>query len=259
MADANFVETLGAGPLIATAIHDGHAIRDDLRDSIVLSEAERFREEDPFTARWISICPTSIVAVSSRFQVDLNRPREASVYRTPREAWGLTVYGRPLPDALLARAFAEHDAFYARLARICDDKVQRYGRFLLFDLHSYNYRRQGRGQPEAPWLCPDVNLGTGSVPPGRSREAIERWLAALREIRVGGRGLDVRENVRFRGGYLPHWVHARYPATGLALAIEVKKFFMDEWTGLPDEALITETRDALRHAARAAAGATCWP
>jgi len=39
--------------------------------------------------------------------------------------------------------------------------------------------------------------------------------------------------VRFRGGNLARWVHERYPHTGCALAIEVKKIFMDEWSGKP--------------------------
>ena len=255
MAEATFDETFGPGPLIATAIHDGHSIRDDLRDFIALSDQERLREEDPFTGRWASICPTSVVVKSSRFQVDLNRPREASVYRTPQEACGLEVYARPLPDAQLLHAFAEHDAFYARLKSICDEKVERCGGFLLFDLHSYNHRRKGPNHPDPSWMCPDVNLGTGSVPPARSREPIERWLAALREAKVGGRLLDVRENVKFRGGYLSHWVHQYYPATGLALAIEVKKFFMDEWTGQADETLVADLKGALHHAALASEAA----
>ncbi len=50
-----------------------------------------------------------------------------------------------------------------------------------------------------------------------------------------GRHLDVRENVNFRGRYLSEYVHSNYPKTGCCLAIEVKKFFMDEWTDELDE------------------------
>ena len=251
MANSSFEVTLGSGPLIATAIHDGHALRDDLAALIALSDADRLREEDPFTGRWVTACPSSIVVRSSRFQVDLNRPREASVYRTPGEAWGFTVWTRPLPDAVVARAFADHDEFYAALKAICDAKLESCGKFVVFDLHSYNHRRRGPDQLDEPRLCPDINLGTGSVPARRPREPIERCLAALRAARVGGRALDVRENVKFRGGYLSQWVHQRYPDQGLALAIEVKKFFMDEWTGVPDERLIADVGVALARAATA--------
>jgi N-formylglutamate amidohydrolase len=256
MADPNLEVTLASGPLIATAIHDGHELRADLAPLIALTDAERLREEDPFTGRWVAACPTSIVVRSSRFQVDFNRPREASVYRTPGEAWGLLVWKSTLPDALVSRALAEHDAFYTTMKDICDAKVESCGRFVVLDLHSYNYRRGGDGQPEDPRLCPDINLGTGSVPAERAREPIERCLSALREVRVGGRELDVRENVKFRGGYLSRWVHEHYPERGLCLAIEVKKFFMDEWTGAPNHELIAELGVALARAASAVESVT---
>src|SRR5690606_5618189 len=37
------------GPVIATAIHDGHGIRPSLGPLLSLSDAARFREEDPLT------------------------------------------------------------------------------------------------------------------------------------------------------------------------------------------------------------------
>ena len=43
--------------------------------------------------------------------------------------------------------------------------------------------------------------------------------------------LDVRENVCFRGGEMSRWIHATYPDSVCSIAIEFKKFFMDEWTG----------------------------
>jgi hypothetical protein len=49
-----------------------------------------------------------------------------------------------------------------------------------------------------------------------------------------GRRLDVRENVKFFGGQLARWIHDSFPHSVCALAIEVKKFFMNEWTGKLD-------------------------
>ena len=67
-----------------------------------------------------------------------------------------------------------------------------------------------------------------------------------------GRNLDVRENVKFFGGHLPAWIHQNFPRTVCALAIEVKKFFMDEWTGQLD----ADKHQAIGQAlAQAAAGA----
>ena len=89
---------VGSGPLIATAIHDGHDVRDDVASHLALSDSERLREEDPFTGQWTQVAPTRVVGMRSRFEVDLNRPREKAVYRTPEDAWGLTVWKDDPPN-----------------------------------------------------------------------------------------------------------------------------------------------------------------
>jgi len=63
-----------------------------------------------------------------------------------------------------------------------------------------------------------------------------------------GGGLDVRENVKFRGGQLSRWVHQRFGESACCLAVEFKKFFMDEWTGQPNRALVGAIGEALRAA-----------
>ncbi|MGH7128228.1 MAG: N-formylglutamate amidohydrolase, partial [Planctomycetaceae bacterium] len=74
---------------------------------------------------------------------------------------------------------------------------------------------------------------------------VERFIADLRRFDVLGRRLDVRENVRFRGGHFPGWIHETFPDCGCALAIEVKKVFMDEWTGEVDARRFDALRAAL--------------
>jgi hypothetical protein len=48
---------------------------------------------------------------------------------------------------------------------------------------------------------------------------------------LGRGGLDVRENVKFKGRRLAAFVHETFPETGCCLALEFKKTFMDEHTG----------------------------
>ena len=48
----------GEGPIVATAIHDGHEVRDEVGSLLALDEAGRLREEDPFTGDWTTIAPT---------------------------------------------------------------------------------------------------------------------------------------------------------------------------------------------------------
>ena len=64
---------------------------------------------------------------------------------------------------------------------------------------------------------------------------MDRFIDDLGAEVVAGRPVDVRENVRFRGGHLSQWLARRYPTTACTLALEFKKVFMDEWTGVPDQ------------------------
>jgi hypothetical protein len=65
----------------------------------------------------------------------------------------------------------------------------------------------------------------------------------MRRFDFNGRKLDVRENVAFQGkGEQTRFVHDRYPGRGCAIALEFKKFFMDEWTGKPDAHVVSDIR-----------------
>jgi N-formylglutamate deformylase len=228
----------GQEPIVATAVHDGHGLRDEVAAIMALGSADRLREEDPYTGVWTSLVTTQMVALRSRFEVDLNRPRDKAVYRSPADAWGLEIWHEEPSDELVGRSLAEYDAFYGEAERIFSELERRYGRFVVLDLHSYNHRRGGpEATPEDPEANPEVNVGTGSLDRDRWGGLVDRFMDDLRDHQFLGRRLDVRENVRFQGGHLSRWVHERYPESGCCLAIEFKKFFMDEWTGhvFPEE------------------------
>jgi N-formylglutamate amidohydrolase len=233
-------------PLVAAAIHNGHAVRDEVAARLALSDAERLREEDPFTDRFASVAETRIVGLRSRFEVDLNRPRDRAVYQKPEDAWGLHVWATPPPEDLVARSLAAYDAFYEEVECVLRRMEARYGRFVVFDIHAYNHRRDGpEALPADPDQNPEVNVGTGTMQRERWAPVADRFISDLRAAEVQGRLLDVHENVKFQGGYFPEWIHTTFPETGCALAIELKKTFMDEWTGEPDEAAIDALRKAL--------------
>lgn len=236
MSDAVFVLEKGDGPIVATAIHAGHALRPEIAALIALDEATRLREEDPFTAELARVAPIRLIALRSRFEVDLNRPRDRALYRVPADAWGLEVWRRPPPDDLVARSLAGFDVFYAALEDVLREREQRYGRFVVLDVHSYNHRREGVAGPAAdPVDNPEINVGTGTVDRARWGPLIDRFCADLRAVDLGGRQLDVRENVKFQGGAMSAWVHRTFPTIGCALALEFKKSFMDEWSGRVDD------------------------
>jgi N-formylglutamate amidohydrolase len=144
-----------------------------------------------------------------------------------------------------------YDDFYAHLRLLLDRLVARHGRVVVFDLHSYNHKRNGSGAAcDAPQLNPEINLGTGSMDRARWAPLVDRWLTEMRDYDYFGRRLDVRENVRFFGGQIPTWIHQQFPKTVCALAVEVKKFFMNEWTGELDTSEHRAIGEALARAAR---------
>lgn len=247
---ATYVVDKAAAPVIATAVHAGHDVRDELAGLLALDAAARLREEDPYTGEWTACAPARVVVHRSRFEVDVNRPPEKAVYRTPADAWGLEVWREPLSEDMVAASLSEYDTFYAVMKGICDAFVEKRGGFVLLDLHSYNHRRGGETAPvDDPAVNPEVNIGTGTLARERFSPVVDQATAIFAEA-----GFDVRENVKFRGGNLSAWVHANYP-TGCALAIEFKKTWMDEWSGARDDgahARIGETLAAVAAAVPAA-------
>jgi len=245
-----FTIVRGESPLVAAAVHDGHEVRPDVADRLALSDRERRREEDPFTGLWTKVSDSRIVARRSRFEVDLNRPRDEAVYRAPEDAWGLRVWKSEPPAALVERSLAVYDAFYEAVEDLLTEKARRHGRFVVYDLHAYNHRRDGPDAPPAdPAGNPDVNVGTGNLDRERWAPVVDRLIADLRSVDFFGRQLDVRENVNFTGGEFSAWVHRRFPDSGCAIALEFKKFYMDEWTGRSREQAVRAIERTLQFAA----------
>lgn len=231
--------------LIATAIHNGHDLRPGLADLSAIDDATRLREEDPHTGAIASRFANSVVVNRSRFEVDLNRDRDEAVYTGPESAWGLDVWRRDLTEEELDASLALYDRFYHELATTLDRLAKDHGGFVLYDIHSYNHRRPGPdAEPDPNEESPVVNLGTGSLPE-KWRPVADALMEGLRSSTFDGARLDVRENVRFEGRQLARWVHENYGELGCALAIELKKVFMDEWTGEVYADRISRLGDAL--------------
>jgi len=247
--------TRGPGGVLATAIHDGHALRTDVAGEMILPDIDRLREEDPFTGQVIRGVATNIVVHRSRFEFDLNRGADGAVYRTPDQSWGLQVWRSDPAPALVDESLSMHAAYYNMLAQLLDDISVRNKRFVLIDVHSYNHRRDGAlAEPTPQAKAPDINIGTFSMPRSDWAWLLDPLLAAMGEFDFNGRRLDVRENIAFHGkGEQTRFVHERYPGQGCAIALEFKKFFMDEWTGEPDAAELSAMRGFITHVANVAA------
>jgi len=248
MVDSIWRHETGDGPLVAVAVHDGHGVRPEIAELLALESEGRRREEDPHTGVWAEVAPTRVVALRSRFEIDLNRPRDEAFYRTSDDAWGLTVWKETPSDALVQRSLEEHDAFYTFLGGLLRDIERRWGKFVVLDLHSYNHRREGPDGPVAdPAKNPQVNVGTGTMDRSRWGPLVDRFISDLSSFDFAGGHLDVRENVKFVGRAIPRFVHETFPHSGCAIAVEFKKFFMDEWSGELDRELHAQIISALRH------------
>ena len=174
-----------------------------------LDATARRYEEDPYTGDWTTIAPTRIVGQRSRFEFDLNRPREKAVYLAPADCWGLDVWKSPPPPDVVHRSLAEYDDFYAHV-RICARTARcatwPRRRLRPAQLQSHSRRCRTARRP-TPAENPEINLGTRSMDRTYWNPIVDRWLAEMREYDYLGRSLDVRENVKFFGGHFPTWIH----------------------------------------------------
>lgn len=248
--DERWEVRIGDGPVLATAVHAGHALRDEVAKRSALSGAERLREEDPMTDYVASVGDHVFVPRVSRFEVDLNRPPHEAVYRTPDDAWGLDLWSTPLPDTVVDTSLRAHDRFYRLMGRWIEGLIETNGRVLLLDVHSFNHRRGGPGSEPLPnEENPELDLGVTTADLDRFGEVVSTLQERLRTTRIDGRSLDVRRNVRFPdGGNWPEWVFANYGDHVCTITLEYKKFFMDEWTGTADIAVLERLRRGLADA-----------
>ncbi len=236
-----------SSPLLVTAIHNGHALRPGISTYMAIDEFERLREEDPYTEYFADISESRLIVDTSRFEVDLNRPREDAVYRTPGQSWGIKVWKDKVPVSVWEYSYGEYDFFYNLLDRAITRFIDFWGYIIVYDIHSYNYLRNGKNSAEVdPEGNPEINLGTGSMDRQMWDPVVSSFMSVLHDYNYQGRKLHVAENIRFKGGYMAKWIHSRFPGKSCVLSIELKKIFMDEWTGAVNIPSINDLKEALK-------------
>lgn len=235
----------GDVPFVAVALHNGHLVPPELAELMALSDETRLREEDPYTGEWTKVTPNRLVVRRSRFLFDLNRPFEKAVYLAPEETWGLKLWKCQPAEDLVRELRSFHTVFYKEMKTWFDAIEAQWGHFVVLDLHAYNHRREESNAPPASVdENPEINIDTRTMDRERWAPIVERFMSDLRSFDFLGRQLDVRENVRGGDAEFSRWTHHNYPKSACVLAIEVKKIFMDEWTG----ALYPDQFDALGRA-----------
>lgn len=246
MSNESFRIHTGEGPFVAAAIHSGHLIRPELNPLFNLTESERLREEDPYTDWLTNVAPNRIIGLKSRFEVDLNRKRNKAVYLTPEDAWGLKVWKNKPEEEVVNRSLEIYDAFFEEVKKFLSSIIDNHGYVVVYDLHSYNYRRDGSERPPAdPEGNPDINLGTANLNREVWGPVVDGLANDLHSFGFPGGPLDVRENIRFFGGHFSRRIQQEFGDRSCVIAIEFKKFFMDEWSGTFDRLQLTAIRNAL--------------
>ena len=242
------------GPVLATAVHSGHDIRDELRPYLAADDAELRREEDPLTDIWASAAPDHFLSRTSRFEVDLNRSRKMALATDPKHTWGKRIWRESPPEEMIERSLAQHDRFYALMREWIADLIRVHGKILLLDIHSYNHRRDGPYAPAAsPSTNPDIDLGLTELNHDRFGSLVGVFSEALGDIQCQGRRPDVQGNVRYPdGGNWPVWVFSEFGDDVCTITLEYKKFYMDEWTGHAYLPVVEDLRGGIAHAIAAA-------
>ncbi len=235
MNETTYTFVKGHSPIVATAIHEGHHTRDSILNLFNLDDGQRLREEDPFTAEWVNISDNNIIVHHSRFETDVNRARSEAVYLKPEDAWGLNVWKDEPAHETVLESLAVYDGFYVEVKKYFDSLFRENKNIVVFDIHSYNHRREGKDIQADLDKNPEVNIGTKSMNHKKWQPLVDGLINSFRSFDYGGRSLDVRENVKFKGGYFGQWLYEEYGDNICPVSIEFKKFFMDEWTGQPFE------------------------
>ena len=216
-------------PAMSAAIHDGSNFRAELEENCLLEKKDRYYEEDPYTGSFIAKQAITLIAHDSRYEYDLNRDTDECVYET---AWGKEIWKTPLSEEMIAKSKAKHAQFYRIVAAVVEALVEDFGQCIVYDNHSYNFKRHERKD------LPVINLGTTSVKGEQWRPIIDSWLSALQNMNVDGITVTAAKNDIFYGkGRLAGFCHSRYDNV-LVLATEAKKVFMDELTGQADAVVL---------------------
>lgn len=212
------------------AMHAGHLVRSGLDNVMLATEKDRFREEDPYTERFIKKFPIQIIGRDSRFEYDLNREAGRAIYDHEEKIWGIRVWKSELDREERNLSLNKHQEFHD-LMDIVVEYLNRQNRYsVVFDMHSYCYRREGAiSWHDDPW--PEINIGSRAVNRTVFGPVIEDFKHHLSNVRIDGYPVRLAENEVFSGGYLAKRLSKAYPDRLLVLAVEYKKIFMDEVTG----------------------------
>ncbi|MGB3592334.1 MAG: N-formylglutamate amidohydrolase [Nonlabens sp.] len=225
-------------PYACAAIHNGHHFRKNLWDKVIHTEYERWYEEDPCTGEMISGLPITVIANDSRFEYDLNRHPDNAVYDN---AWGKSLWRTQLSGNEVSESLEKHENFYRVVLTLVLKLEEMFGSSVVYDLHSYNFRRWDR-------TVPVFNLGTSNIDQVTYATAIHQWQQILTNMELPIRPkVTCTINDVFQGnGYFLKYITANSKNT-LVLATEISKVYCDERDGRIFPEVVTTIKDLFKY------------
>lgn len=204
---------------ICGAVHDGHQFRKELWTKCLHNEYERWYEEDPATKNMVQSHPIVIAGCDSRFEYDLNRAPEVAIYE---DAWGKQLWKNSLKSEVKERSLEKHLNFYKVVHELVSKIESKYGAAIVYDMHSYNWRRWDREVPV-------INLGTSNIDNIKYASCVESWCTTLSEIQLPYQiTATAAINDTFKGnGYFLKYITKHFKNT-LVLATEFSKIYCHE-------------------------------
>ncbi len=225
-------------PLMALAVHAGHLVREELQSKMMIEEDSRRYEEDRFSEQLIAHFPIQMVALDSRYEYDLNRPRDQAVYLKPFQSWGKKVWINPPTRDELVISYQKHEEFHELLDFLLEQFEAIHGRILIFDVHSYNYRRPNLA--DRADSLPQFDVGTTQIDSKRDGALLGFILQELRKADFSPTANIVRTDALFKGdGEIPTAIARTHPES-LLIPLEIKKTYMDELLGAANASLVDQ-------------------
>ncbi len=204
---------------ICGAVHDGHQFSRELWENCLRTEYDRWYEEDPATRQMVQNHPIVIAGCDSRFEYDLNRAPQVAIYE---DAWGKELWKKPLPPEIKDRSLEKHHNFYTVVHALVSKIESKYGAAIVYDMHSYNWRRWDREVPV-------INLGTTNIDNARYAKFVNSWSSTLSQIRLP-HNIKTTSGINdtfYGNGYFLKYITQNFKNT-LVLATEFSKIYCHE-------------------------------
>ena len=235
-------------PIVFTAIHNGHSIFNNIvKNNLAINSSDRLREEDPYTDEFAKLAGNSIVVNVSRFEIELNRKKDESFYIEPSDSWGLKTRIKKPSIEEIDSSLSIYDEFYKIVEIYFKKLIDKFGFIFILDIHSYNHQRGGVNTKfDDPIKNPDIIIGRSNMP--KEYNEIAKVLNSFYSdysFFANGKKTNSQLDVKYPGGAFPRWVHNRFENQACCIALEYKKFWMNEWTGEIDKYLFEKIKKSL--------------